>query len=77
MHNDAPVYLCELVCPYQPTRTLRSANNNVLKVKRTRTKAGDCSFTIAAASRKTLYTRLIKRGQSGAISVKGKNKSMF
>ena len=50
MHNDAPVYLCELVCPYQPTRTLRSANNNMLQVKRTRTKAGDCSFAIAAAS---------------------------
>ena len=50
MHNDAPVYLCELVCPYQPTRTLRSANNNMLEVKRTRTKAGDCSFAVAAAS---------------------------
>ena len=50
MHNDAPVYLCELVCPYQPTRTLRSANNNMIEVKRTRTKAGDCSFAVAAAS---------------------------
>ncbi|KAK2175828.1 hypothetical protein NP493_704g01007 [Ridgeia piscesae] len=50
MHNDTPVYLCELVCPYQPTRTLRSANNNMLEVKRTRTKAGDCSFAVAAAS---------------------------
>ena len=50
MHNDAPVYLCELVCPYQPTRTLRSANNNKLEVKRTRTKAGDCSVDVAAAS---------------------------
>ena len=50
MHNDAPVYLGELICPYQPTRTLRSANNNMLQVKRTRTKAGDCSFAIAAAS---------------------------
>ena len=50
MHNDAPVYLCELVCPYQPTRTLRSANNNMLQVKGTRTKAGDCSFAVAAAS---------------------------
>ena len=48
MHNDAPVYLCELVCPCQPTRTLRNANNNMLEVKRTRTKAGDCSFAIAA-----------------------------
>ncbi|KAK2173271.1 hypothetical protein NP493_888g01000 [Ridgeia piscesae] len=50
MHNDAPVNLCELVCPCQPTRTLRSANNNILEVKRTRTKAGDCSFAVAAAS---------------------------
>ncbi|KAK2177315.1 hypothetical protein NP493_607g00003 [Ridgeia piscesae] len=50
MHNDAPVYLCELVSPYQPTRTLRATNNNMLEVKRTRTKAGDCSFPIAAAS---------------------------
>ena len=29
MHNDAPVYLCELMCPYQPTRKLRSANKHV------------------------------------------------
>ena len=50
MHNDTPVYLCELVCPYQPTRTLRSVNNDMLEVKRTRTKAGDCSFAVAAAS---------------------------
>ncbi|KAK2188588.1 hypothetical protein NP493_128g05132 [Ridgeia piscesae] len=50
MHIDAPVYLCEPVCPYQPTRTLRSAYNNMLEVKRTRTKAGDCSFAVASAS---------------------------
>ncbi|KAK2175636.1 hypothetical protein NP493_718g04037 [Ridgeia piscesae] len=50
MHNEAPVYLWELVCPYQPTRTLCSVNNNMLQVKRTRTKAGECSFTVAAAS---------------------------
>ena len=33
MHNDATVYLCELVCLYQPTRTLRSAKTNMLEVK--------------------------------------------
>ena len=58
IHNDAPVYLCELVCPYQPTRTLRSANNNMLEVKRTRTKAGDCSFAVAAASLCQLWNNL-------------------
>ena len=50
MPNDAPVYACELVCPYQPTRTLRSANNNLIELKRTRTKAGDSSFAVAAGS---------------------------
>ena len=60
MHNDAPVYLCELVCPYQSTRTLRSANNNMLQVKRTRTKAGDCSFAIAAASLWNNLPKVIK-----------------
>ena len=50
MHNDTPVYLCELVCPYQPTRTLRSANNNTLEVKRTGTTAVVGSFAVAVAS---------------------------
>ena len=60
MHNDAPVYLCELVCPYQPTRTLRSVNKNMLEVKRTRTKAGDCSFAVAAASLWNNFPTVIK-----------------
>ena len=60
MHNDAPVFLSELVCPYQPTRTLRSANNNILQVKRTRIKAGDCSFAVAAASIRNNLPTVIK-----------------
>ena len=35
VHGDAPKYLCDLVCPYTPTRVLRSANNNMLTVQRT------------------------------------------
>ena len=50
MHNSAPKYLCDLVCPYTPTRVLRSANNNMLTVQRTHVKAGDCTFTGAAAT---------------------------
>ena len=50
VHGDAPKYLCDLVCPYTPTRVLRSANNNMLTVQRTHAKAGDCSFTVAAAT---------------------------
>ena len=46
VHNDAPKYLCDLVCPYTPTRVLRSVN--MLTVQRTHVKAGDCSFTVAA-----------------------------
>ena len=50
MHDEAPVYLYELVRPYQPARALRSASSNSLEVKRTRTKAGGGSFAVAAAS---------------------------
>ena len=50
MHDEAPVYLCELVRPYQPARALRSASSNSLEVKRTRTKAGGGSFAVAATS---------------------------
>ena len=50
MHDEAPVYLCELERLYQPARALRSASSNSLEVKRTRTKAGRGSFAVAAAS---------------------------
>lgn len=48
VHSDALKYLCDLVCPYTSTRALRSAINNMLTVQRTRVKAGDTSFAIAA-----------------------------
>ena len=50
MHNEAPVYMCELVRPYQPARTRRSASSKSLEVKGNRTKAGGGSFVVAAAS---------------------------
>ncbi len=50
VHGDAPKYLCDLVCPYKPTRALRSTNNNMLTVLRTHVKAGDNSFAVAAAT---------------------------
>ena len=50
MHNEAPVYLCELVRPYQPARALHSASSNSLEVKCTRTKARGGSFAVAVAS---------------------------
>ena len=37
-------------CTYDIHYPICSANNNMLEVKRTRTKAGDCSFAVAAAS---------------------------
>ena len=50
VHDDAPKYLSDLVCPYKPARALRSANNNLLTVVRTHVKAGDNSFVVAAAT---------------------------
>ena len=55
--------LC-VMCPYQPTRTLRSANNNMLQVKRTRTKAVDCSFAVAAVSLWNNLPTVIKTGDN-------------
>ena len=60
MHDEAPVYLCKLVRPYQPARALRSAISNSLEVKRTGTKAGDGSFTVAAASPWNAWLNFIK-----------------
>ena len=57
MHNGAPVYLCELVCPNQPTRTLRSANNIVV---RSHTKAAHGSFAGAVAFRWNNLPTVIK-----------------
>ena len=39
-----------IVDAYQPARALGSANCNSLEMKRTRIKAGDGSFVVAAAS---------------------------
>ena len=44
------LYLSDLVCPYNPARALRSANNNLLTVVRTHVKAGDNSVVVAAAT---------------------------
>ena len=60
IHDEAPVYLCELVRPYQPARALRSASSDSLEVKRTRTKAGGGSFAVAAASLWNTLSKFIK-----------------
>ncbi|KAK2185440.1 hypothetical protein NP493_236g02005 [Ridgeia piscesae] len=59
-YKDTTTRQCICVNSYQPTRTLRSANYNMLEVKRTRTKAGDCSFAVAAASLWSNLTTVIK-----------------
>ena len=47
-HRHAPFYLCDLLPSYQPTRCLRSSSSNALVVPRTRGKAGDAAFSVAA-----------------------------
>ena len=49
LHGRAPTYLAEMLEPYQPGRSLRSANHAMLKVPRSRLKnAGDRSFKVMA-----------------------------
>ena len=47
-HRHAPFYLRDLLPSYQPTRCLRSSSSNALVVPRTRGKAGDAAFSVAA-----------------------------
>ena len=44
--GTAPEYLSALISPYQPSRTLRSTHQILLRVPRTNTKYGDHSFEV-------------------------------
>ena len=46
---SAPEYLVNQLQDYCPTRTLRSGDQNLLSVKRTRIKIGDSSFAVGAS----------------------------
>jgi hypothetical protein len=49
LNGLAPSYLCELITPYNSSRSLRSSGTNLLKVPHTRTKTmGDRTFANAA-----------------------------
>ena len=51
LNNSAPVYLSDLLSPYAPKRELRSQNQNLLSVPKTRLhQYGDRSFRKQAAS---------------------------
>ena len=41
LHNLAPQYLCDLIERYEPNRSLRSADKNMLVVKPGRRSIGD------------------------------------
>ena len=45
LHGSAPSYLCSLLTTYEPTRVLRSSNNNILKIPSTKLKVGERSFS--------------------------------
>ena len=42
----APIYLCELLEVYEPTRSLRSSSKNLLRERKARTKAGERAFAV-------------------------------
>ena len=44
-HNEAPVYVSEMLTPYTPARTLRYTNTSMLTVLTTHTKHGDRAFS--------------------------------
>ena len=48
LHNIAPSYLADLLDMYEPARSLRSSEKNLLKEKKTRTLTGDRAFCSCA-----------------------------
>ena len=48
LHFQQPTYLLDLLSPYNPTRTLRSSNQNLLSVPDIRSSTGRRSFYFAA-----------------------------
>ena len=48
LHDMAPNYLCELLLPYTPKRTLRSTDKLLLTTPRTLSSYGDRAFYAAA-----------------------------
>lgn len=48
LHGEAPVYISDLLTAYQPGRNLRSAQQYLLVVPRTRTNWGSRAFSVAA-----------------------------
>ena len=50
LHGLAPGYISDLLTPYEPTRTLRSINLQLLTVPRVRSRAGERSFAVCGPS---------------------------
>ena len=49
LHQMAPSYICDLLVPHQPTRTLRSSDASFLVIPRSKLRTcGDRSFSVAA-----------------------------
>ncbi len=63
LHNLAPSYLTDLLHVHKPQRNLRSSNQMILDVSRTRLKlSGDRAFSVVAPKRENslpLYHRLL------------------
>ena len=49
LNGSVPEYLVNQLQDYCPTRVLRSVEQNLLSVKKTRIKIGDSSFTVAVS----------------------------
>ena len=48
LHELAPVYLCQLLELYMPSRSLRSSSQNLLIEKQLRTKIGERAFSVCS-----------------------------
>ena len=64
LNGSAPEYLVNQLQDYCPTRALRSVDQNLLSVKKTRIKIGDSSFIVAASVLWNVLTCQIKKART-------------
>ena len=78
LQGEAPQYILEMLTPYSPVRTLRSSDQNLLKVPRIKFKTrGERSFQFVAPSLWNSLPSSLKTAETVDIFKKGLKTLLF
>ena len=76
-HNKAPPYLSELIKPYEPSRALRSADNELLHEPRSHNTFGDRAFQVIGPKKWNKLPKSIRQNPSIACFKKQLKTALF